>query len=514
MHLLRATSLRKTYGGITALKDGNLECKRGKVCGLLGANGSGKSTFSKMISGVVTPDDGDIWFDGAHVRISSPQEAKKHGIIMVHQHLSLIPELTCWENMTLGFEPVSGMGFLNNAQSRELARTYLSKFAPGLSVDRKVKDLSLAQKQFVEIAKAVAQKPKLLILDEPTAPLEQSEVEKLFAVIRELKAEGTSVIFISHRLWEIKTICDHVVVFRNGETVGAIDFATEEKDEDAIVSMISGKDLQLVKHKAQTGGAARKERQLEVEALALRQSRTPVRFELGKGEVVGLGGLQGQGQEQLLLALSGLHPSGSARITLGGKRLKLRHPRDAVRAGMVLVPGDRHKEGLFLQHDMLLNLIYPQLAVRKTGFFLSRRRLKAEAEQIIGRLNIVPADTGKVVQFLSGGNQQKVVVGKWLPLAPKVLLLSDPAKGVDVGAKKELYDTVKQLAEQGTSVLLYASDYEELMAICDRVLILFEGQIVDQLMPSDYSEERFVAASLRSETAADRSPIEAWGEAK
>lgn len=513
MHLLRAKSLRKTYGGVTALRDGNLECKRGKVCGLLGANGSGKSTFSKMISGVVTPDDGEIWFDGEHVRIASPQEAKKHGIIMVHQHLSLIPELTIWENMTLGFEPVNGRGFLNNSESRSLASTYLAKFAPELSVDRKVKDLSLAQKQFVEIAKAVAQKPKLLILDEPTAPLEQSEVEKLFSVIRELKAEGASVIFISHRLWEIKTICDYVVVFRNGETVGAIDFETEEKDEDAIVSMISGKDLRLVKDKVHPSGAARMERQLEVRDLALRKSRAPVRFEIRKGEVVGLGGLQGQGQEQLLLALSGLLPSGGAQTALDGKKLRLRHPKDAVRSGMVLVPGDRHKEGLFLQHDVLLNLIYPQLAVRKTGFFLNRKRLKAQAEEIIKQVNIVPADAGKVVQFLSGGNQQKVVVGKWLPLAPKVLLLSDPAKGVDVGAKKELYDTVKKLAEQGTSVLLYASDHEELMGICDRVLIMFEGQIVDELMPSDYSEDRFVAASLRSETVAGNSPVEVWGEA-
>jgi len=513
MQLLRAKSLRKTYGGVTALRDGSLECRRGKVCGLLGANGSGKSTFSKMISGVVTPDDGEIWFDGEQVRISSPQEAKKHGIIMVHQHLSLIPELTIWENMTLGFEPEGKLGFLNDEDSRKLAERYLAKFAPELSVYAKVKDLSLAQKQFVEIAKAVAQEPKLLILDEPTAPLEQSEVEKLFAVIHHLKEQGTSVIFISHRLWEIKTICDYVVVFRNGETVGAIDFETEEKDEDVIVSMISGKELRLAKNRETADRAPKKERMLEVGGLALRKSGVPLRFDIKKGEVVGLGGLQGQGQEELLLALSGLLPS-DGQVTLEGRKLKLKHPKDAVHAGIVLVPGDRHKEGLFLQHDVFLNLTFPQMAVRKTGFFLNRKKLKAEAKSVIDRLNIVPNDPGKVVQFLSGGNQQKVVVGKWLPLAPKVLLLSDPAKGVDVGAKKELYDTVRELADQGTSVLLYASDYEELTGICDRVLILFEGQIVDELMPSDYSEDRFVAASLRSKTAAGQSPIdEAWGEA-
>lgn len=502
MQLLEAKSLRKSYGGVMALRDGNLICKQGKVCGLLGANGSGKSTFSKMISGVVKPDGGEIWFDGERLNVANPQEAKKHGIIMVHQHLSLVPELTIWENMTLGSEPESSRGFMNDRQSKELAATYLSKFAPELSIDEKVKDLSLAQKQFVEIAKAISHKPKLLILDEPTAPLETSEVEKLFSVMRELKAHNTSIIFISHRLWEIKTICDYVVVFRNGETVGAIDFETEAKDENLIVSMISGKEHRHAKDNAPASSAIQSEKMLEVRELMLRKSKDRVSFDIKKGEIVGLGGLQGQGQEELLLVLSGLVQPKQGQISLGGKSLKLRHPKHAVREGMVLVPGDRHKEGLFLQHDVLLNLIYPQFATKKTGFFLNMKKLKAEANDVIRQVNIVPNDPGKVVQYLSGGNQQKVVVGKWLPLSPKVLLLSDPAKGVDIGAKKELYDTVRKLAAQGTSVLLYASDHEELMDICDRVFILFEDQIVDELTPADYSEQRFVSSSLRSAKAA------------
>jgi len=502
MQLLEAKSLRKSYGGVAALRDGNLICKQGKVCGLLGANGSGKSTFSKMISGVVKPDGGEIWFEGERLDVGNPQEAQKHGIVMVHQHLSLVPELTIWENMTLGSEPQGRMGFLNDSRSIAIAEACLSKFAPELSVHEKVKDLSLAQKQFVEIAKAISREPKLLILDEPTAPLEQSEVEKLFAVMRELKELRTSIIFISHRLWEIKSICDYVVVFRNGETVGAIDFETEEKDENLIVSMISGKEHRHVQDDPGTRITKSAETMLEIRDLTLRKSKDRMSFEIKKGEIVGLGGLQGQGQERLLLVLSGLEQPESGQIALGGKRLKLRHPKHAVREGMVLVPGDRHKEGLFLQHDVLLNLIYPQLATKRTGFFLNMRKLRTEAAEVIRQVNLVPNDPGKIVQFLSGGNQQKVVVGKWLPLAPKVLLLSDPAKGVDVGAKKELYDTVRKLAEQGTSVLLYASDHEELMEICDRVFILFEDQIVDELLPSDYSEQRFVSASLRSAKAA------------
>jgi ribose transport system ATP-binding protein len=498
MHLLEAKSLGKAYGGITALREGNLVCRQGKVCGLLGANGSGKSTFSKMISGVIKPDGGEIWFDGVRVSFSSPEDAIKQGIIMVHQHLSLIPDLTIWENVTLGHEPLSARGFLRNKESESIAQAFLSKFLPELSIHNKVRDLSLAQKQFVEIAKAISKKPKLLILDEPTAPLEQSEVEKLFAVIRDLQEQNTSIIFISHRLWEIKSICNDVVVFRNGETVGGIDFETEEKDEDVIISLISGKEHRISKKNAQVNRIRHSETFLEVRKLSLHRAMDQVSFDIKKGEIVGVGGLQGQGQEQLLLALSGLIPADSGEVSVGGKQLKLKHPKHAIREGMVLVPGDRHKEGLFLQHSVFLNLIFPQLALKKTGFFLNMRRLRQQADEVISKVNIVPNDRGKVVQFLSGGNQQKVVVGKWLPLSPKVLLLSDPAKGVDVGAKKELYDTVREMAEQGTSVLLYASDNKELMDVCDRVLIMFEGKIVDELQSSDYSEERFVSASLRS----------------
>jgi ribose transport system ATP-binding protein len=501
MHLLEAKSLRKTYGGVTALSSGSMVCRQGKVCGLLGANGSGKSTFSKIISGVVKPDSGEIWFEGVRLNLLSPEEAKKHGIIMVHQHLSLIPELTIWENMTLGNEPISAMGFMQDQESKSIAESFLSKFSPELSIYQKVKDLSLAQKQFVEIAKAISQKPKLLILDEPTAPLEQSEVEKLFAVIRELKAGNTSIIFITHRLWEIKSICDYVVVFRNGETVGGIDFQTEAKDDNVIVSMISGKEQRISKENAQVKIVRDAETMLEVQGLSLRKILNQVSFDIKKGEIVGVGGLQGQGQEELLLALSGLLPAEHGKVVINGRTMKLKHPKHAVREGMVLVPGDRHKEGLFLQHSVFFNLIYPQLALKQTGFFLNMKKLKAKADEVINKVNIVPNDRAKVVQFLSGGNQQKVVVGKWLSQSPRVMLLSDPAKGVDIGAKQELYDTVRKLVEQGASVLLYASDNEELMSLCDRVLIMFEGQIVDELHPADYSEERFITASLSSGNA-------------
>lgn len=496
MDLLKVKSLRKAYGNIVALLDGNMNCREGKVCGLLGANGSGKSTFSNIISGLVNPDGGEIWFNGEKVQFSSPEESMKKGIIMVHQHLSLIPELTIWENMTLGAEPLSSGGFLKNKESQQLAQMYLAKFSSKLSIHMKVKDLSLAQKQFVEIAKAISKKPKLLILDEPTAPLEQSEVAKLFSVIHELKKENTSIIFISHRLWEVKSICDHVVIFRNGETAGTIDFETEGKIDNQIVRMISGKEDTDIKHHNNTSTIQPQENMLEIEKLTIGKVLDQVNFSIKKHEIVGIGGLQGQGQEELLLSLSGLIKLDGGKIVLEGKELKLKHPKQSVRNGMVLVPGDRHKEGLFLQHSVFLNLVFPQLALKKTSFFLSKKKLRDETDEVINRVDIIPKDGSQLVQFLSGGNQQKVVVGKWLPLSPKVLLLSDPTKGVDIGAKKELYETVRKLANSGTSVLLYASDNEELMEVCDRVLIMFEGKIVDEIQRSEYSEERFVSSSL------------------
>ncbi|MEH7387907.1 ATP-binding cassette domain-containing protein, partial [Bacillus sp. JJ1521] len=310
------------------------------------------------------------------------------------------------------------------------------------------------------------------------------------------------IIFISHRLWEINSICDHVVVFRNGETIGNIDFIADGKNDSKIISMISGKDdSELVSADREFIQEESEEYMLELKELKLGRVFNDINISIQKGEIVGIGGLQGQGQEELLLTLSGLYRRDAGRIVVDGKELNLKHPKQAVREGMVLVPGDRHKEGLFLQHSVYLNLIFPQLSLKKTGFFLKMKRKKFEADDVINRVDIVPKDGHKLVQFLSGGNQQKVVVGKWIPLSPKVLLLSDPTKGVDIGAKKELYDTVKGLANSGASVLLYASDNKELMDACDRVLIMFEGKIVDEIHRSDFSEERFISSSLLSNNA-------------
>lgn len=500
MPVLEARSIRKAYGGVVALRDGSVTCEEGKICGLLGANGSGKSTMSKILSGLVRPDAGEILVNGTKVEFRSPRHASQYGIAMVHQHLSLIPELTVWENITLGHEERRRGGFLDDRRSQERARQVVSELCPGISIHEKVSRLSPAQRQLVEITKVLSLQPKIVILDEPTAALEYAEVERLCQKLFALREEGVSIIFISHRLWEVTRLCDYAVVFRNGETVGRMDFADGPVDEQAIVEMITGKtSAQDAAVRPATVKPSRGDPVLQVRRVSVKGALQDIDFSLCPGEIVGLSGLQGQGQEELLILLSGLMSPTSGEIWVEGSRLRLKHPRDAIRQGMVLVPGDRHKEGLFLSHSVFSNLVYPGLFRKRAHRILRRKQLAGQVRDIIERTGLVPPYPDRPVKNLSGGNQQKVVIGKWLPLQPKILLLSDPAKGVDVQAKQDLYALVRDLADRGTAVLLYASDYDELIPLCNRVLVMFEGRIVKELPSGLLNRESLIAAGLGTE---------------
>ena len=504
MYFLEAKSLKKNFGGIQALTDGNIRVKQGNICGLLGSNGSGKTTLSRILTGIYRLSSGTILLDGKEADIKGPSVAQKLGIVMVHQNLSLLDELTVWENIALGHEDLKKAGFVNKSECIEMAKAALSKLTDDICIDAQVKSLSPAEKQLVEIAKALSKDARMLILDEPTAALTKNEVERLFAVMRSLKAQGITMIFISHRLWEVMNICDQVVVLRNGATVGEIDFEYEEKNEKRIVSMITGKkDENICDYKME--GCATCEPALEVKEACAAGMLNDISFTLNKGEILGVAGLQGQGQEQLLEVLSGMTPYDKGAILFDGEPMKGKHAKHFIRKGVVLVPGDRHKEGLFLSHTVYENTIFPQFAKKSSPLFLSKRKLKSDVQAAIDRLSIVPNDQNKQVRLMSGGNQQKVVVGKWLSLKPKVLMLSDPAKGVDVEAKAELYKLVCALAAEGAAVILYASDNEELLSICDRFLIMFEGRVVKELMNNCISDEMLTAEVFNaSRIAADK----------
>jgi ribose transport system ATP-binding protein len=495
VNILEVKNVKKNFGGVVALSGASLTCKEGRITGLLGANGSGKSTLSKIIAGVYTPDSGEITYLGKKIHYRNPHEAKQQGIGMVYQNLSLVPELTVWQNIVLGDEKNAGY-FLDDKNARERAADIIYKLLPNIDIEKKVFELTPGEMQVVEIAKAVSRKPKLLILDEPTAALEKAQVISLFNMMKELASSGVAIIFTSHRLWEVIEICHDLTIFRNGQNVGSMDFDKDEKDVKKIIFYITGSQSEtgIAKTCAETCGETR----LSIRNLNLGTTLKNISFDLKKGEILGVGGLAGQGQQELMLALAGNFAKISCDAKIDGKPIKLTRPSNAIRNGIVLVPGDRETEGLFSKHSVFTNLIFPKIGIEKKSFIVPHAKLRKECEQIANILALKAASLDMPVSTLSGGNQQKVVIGKWLGLETKVLLLSDPAKGIDIGAKTDLYSyIIDQVRNRGMSVVLYASDTKELIEYCDRILIMYEGSIAATLDTEEITEENIIRASMR-----------------
>lgn len=498
MLILEARNIKKHFGGVIALQDGNLKCRQGKITGLLGANGSGKSTISKIICGVYSADSGEIKYNGNIVKYKNPYEAKKDGIAMVFQNLSLVGDLTVWQNIVLGSETNRGI-FLDNKKARELSREIVDELFPGLDIERKVRDLNPGEMQIVEISKAIAEGSRLLILDEPTAALEQAQVKSLFKAMRQLAKRNVAMIFTSHRIWEVVEICDDIVVFRNGKNVGSLDFSVDEKDQSKIVSMITGETQAVISKKStrQNVGKNDDEIVLSISNLNYNDILRDISFDLKRGEILGIGGLAGQGQHELMLALAGTFSNIQGTISLEGQEIKLNKPSNAIRNSVLLVPGDRQTEGLFLKHSVYTNMIFPKLGLAKQPLFTPDKLYRKECREIINKLSIITHTIDTTVGNLSGGNQQKVVVGKWLSFDTNVLLLADPAKGVDVGSKRDLYNFILSMVrEKKMSVILYASDYEELIDYCDRLMIMYEGKIVTVLEGDSINEDTIIAESM------------------
>lgn len=493
--VLEAKGIKKRFGGIIALSNGNLRCYKGRITGLLGANGSGKSTISKIITGVYSADEGEIIYNGKSVKYRNPSEARKDGISMVFQNLSLVPDLTVWQNIVLGAEQKNGF-FLDNNHAKKLSKEILSQLLPDLDINKKVNELNPGEMQIVEIAKAISENPQLLILDEPTAALEQVQVKSLFHSMRNLAERGIAMIFTSHRLWEVMEICDDVTIFRNGENVANIDFAKDGRDPEKIVSYITGEIQKVSGEKKLTVNT--NEVVLKISNLNYGKVLKNISFELRKGEILGIGGLAGQGQNELMLALAGSFPGLRCDATIMENKIRLNKPANAIKNGILLVPGDKHLEGLFLKHSVFNNMIFPKMGDQKHPLFVPFKKYRNECDQLIDILSIKTSNIDMPVETLSGGNQQKVVVGKWLSFDTNVLLLADPAKGVDVGAKRDLYQfIVNQVRDKKMSVILYASDNEELIQYCNRILIMYEGQIVATLEGDEISDEAIVSCSMR-----------------
>lgn len=494
---LSAHNITKRYGGVVALADGNLEICTGEVTALIGANGSGKSTMSKVINGVVVLDGGQLLHNGKPVHFSSPQAAKKIGIATVFQELSLIPQMTVAENIWLTREPMHSFGLVNRkavlTRTEELLRLFEGTFKTDLHPDSIVASLPADEKQIIEILKAVSSDPWLIVLDEATASLDSRQVQRLFDLVTRWKEQGKAVVFVSHRMEEIFRIADKYSVLRNGRTVGTGDI--KDINEKQLVKLMIDKDSVFAFARNVPKTDDKKSFCLEIKDLKTEVLRG-VSFNVHEGELLGIGGLQGQGQRDLLLALFG-DVRYSGEVKLFGNGIRLKHPREAMERGVALVPGDRAKEGLLYIRSILENLMLPSW--KKYGFPLKIGRAKNDSIQAGASLNLKMAGLQEPVSSLSGGNAQKVVIGKWLMRQPKLLLLDDPTKGVDVGTKAEFYALLNKLCAEGKTILFYSSDEEELIGLCDRVLVLHDGMIRTELSGKNLTKENLIAASLGAE---------------
>lgn len=496
--VLRAKGLAKHFGGIFAVQDVDLELYGGEVHVLLGANGAGKSTLVKLLAGNLVPDHGTLYLQDREVRLDNPRAALAHGIATVYQELSLFPGLTVAQNILIGREPRNRLGWIRERAVRVQAGAILAELGEThIRPDTRVADLSLAERQLVEIAKALSYKPPVLVLDEPTSSLSKVEADRLTEVIRALRSRGTAIVFISHRLEEIEQLGDRVTVLRSGLKVG--EFTRDDFDRTAALELMLGEQwhMQTAAAEAVHPAAGVGEALLTVHDLNVRGILHNIGLTLRAGEVVGLAGLEGHGQKALLMALFGIYRRGiGGAVELHGRRLRLRAPRQAIRGGIAFVPDDRKTMGgilpLSVTHNISVTIV--DRLLRRLGIDFKRER--ARVRHFIDALKIQCRAPRLPLWSLSGGNQQKVVAAKWLALEQQVYLFCDPTRGVDAGARESFYELIRSLAKAGKGVLVYSSDIGEFRRVCSRVLVLREGRIVGTLQANDISERSIMDLSF------------------
>ncbi len=491
--LFHMQGITKRYGGVLALEDVDLSVQAGCIHAVLGENGAGKSSLIKCMAGVVQPDAGAMRLDGAAVRFASPAAANAAGVVCIFQELSLIPDLSVADNILIS-NPPRRLGLIDRRAQRRMAEAALARVgAEGIHPMALVKDLPLSRRQLVEIAKALARAPRLLILDEATSALTAGDVAPVFRLLKELRAQGVALVYISHRMDEVAELADECSVFRNGRRVAS--FAAGTRSDDEIVTLMIGRNYSQVfppKPPPLPDDAAAV---LEARGLSWGDALAGISLRVRAGEIVGLGGLDGQGQRELLLALFGVLRGVSGEVLVGGERAAA-GPHGAAADGIALIPEDRKTEGLMLPMSVGDNLSFASLGRLSHGGVLDRA---AERDAIAGMTKLLAIKTASndgPVAALSGGNQQKVVLAKWLMTRPRIILLNDPTRGIDVGTKQEIYQLLRKLADEGAAILLYSTDYAELIGCCDRVLVLYEGRVKRQLAGDAVTEHALVSSAL------------------
>jgi ribose transport system ATP-binding protein len=494
--LFRADGVSKRYGGVKALEKATLDVYGGRIHAILGENGAGKSTLIKVMSGVVQPDEGTMLFDGRDVRFANPAAANKAGIVCIFQELSLVPDLSVADNVIISAPP-QRFGMIDRKAQRRLAEAALARAgAEDIHPMAPVKDLPLSRRQMVEIAKALARNPRILILDEATSALTAADVAKVFAVLKRLRNEGLALLYISHRMHEIAELADECTVFRNGRNVATFKAGTRTDNE--VVEMMIGREYSHIFPPRPAAPDSGVQAMLEVRNLSWTDRLKDISLKVRPGEVVGLGGLDGQGQRELLLALFGVLRGVSGEIHIDGRKTPIGSPRAAKskKIGMALIPEDRKTEGLMLPMSVRDNLSFAAID-RLSHFGMVDRAAERKAiDDMIQLLAIRTAGIEIPVGALSGGNQQKVVIAKWLMVSPRIILLNDPTRGIDVGTKQELYQLLRKLAASGAAILFYSTDYDELIGCCDRVLVLYDGGIRKELVGAEVTERALISSAL------------------
>jgi ribose transport system ATP-binding protein len=497
--VLQMRGVEKRFGGVRALKGVDFEVKAGEVVALAGENGAGKSTLMKILGGVYQPDVGEILIDGEPVTIHSVSDATRYGISFIHQELNVLDNLDVAANVFLGREPLRG-GFLrlvDRKRMHEAAAVYLQRLGLDIPTNTLLSRLSIARQQMVEIAKALSLKARILIMDEPTSSLTLTETARLLEVVHDLRTQGVAIIYISHRLNEMEQIADRVVVLRDGANVGEL--AREEITHDRMVKMMVGRDLDKF---YQQPRSERVPGYFEIDGLHTnRYPNQKVSFGVGKGEIVGLAGLVGAGRTEVAQALFGIDGAIEATIKLDRQVLQISSPQDAIKYGIYLIPEDRRNAGLITEIPIRENITLPSLErYAKAGLIAFDRERKA-ATDICQKMNVKAPSVEERVINLSGGNQQKVVLAKWLSLEPKVLIFDEPTRGVDVGAKAEIYALMRGLAESGVAILMISSDMEEVLHISDRVAVMHEGVLTGILERAECAEENIMRLAVGKHAA-------------
>ncbi len=507
--VLAAQGVTKRFGGVKALDEAHLEVRAGQVTAVMGENGAGKSTLMKVMAGVYQDYEGRILQNGHEVVFANPRQAQERGVAIIHQELNLIPNLSVAENIFLGREFLDGLGLIDFRRMRQEAATLLHRL--DLDVDPRtcVSTLRVGQQQILEIARALALKARVIIMDEPTSAISEREVDVLFGLIDTLKREGVAIVYISHKMDEVFRIADQITVMRDGRTIGSAPRA--QLSHDDVVRMMVGRDLKDFFVEAETAQGAEV---LRVEGIGLPHPDRSgdflvkdVSFSLARGEVLGLFGLMGAGRSELFETIFGLHSkTSSGQVFLEGREIRVSSCAEAIEAGLALVPEDRKRQGLVMNMSVAASVSLASLGRVERFGFLSNRLEQALADDYVHRLSIRTASLGQLVKHLSGGNQQKVVIAKWLATRPRVLLLDEPTRGIDVNAKNQIYQLIHELTQAGLAIVVISSEMPEIMAIAHRIIVLSEGRQTAEFSRSQATEELILKAALPRSLSSNKLP--------